>query len=104
MKTIYRILGKKGRVTIPYEFRKNIGFAYNDVLSFTQKDDSTVVIKREKICDCCGGEKDNNYDSAQGITLHEFLDNLSAEQQRAALIHLSVKWSEKQGCVSNVGA
>ena len=54
MKKLYRVLGKRGRITIPYEIRENVGFSYNDVLSFTQGEDGrTVIIKREKICDNC---------------------------------------------------
>ena len=48
--TIYRILGKKGRVTIPFEIRQRVGFKYNDVLSFTESSDGrSVIVKREKI-------------------------------------------------------
>ena len=36
MNKIYRILGKRGRITIPYEMRQRVGFGYNDVLSFTE--------------------------------------------------------------------
>ena len=43
MLKIYRVLGKKGRITIPYEIRQRIGFRYNDVLSFTQQDDGSVL-------------------------------------------------------------
>ena len=50
---IYRVLGKKGRITIPFEIRQRIGFRYNDVLSFTQQDDGSVLVSREKICDNC---------------------------------------------------
>ena len=32
-----RILGKRGRITIPYEIRKKLGFQPNDVLSFHTK-------------------------------------------------------------------
>lgn len=31
MKTMYRILGERGRVTIPYEMRKAVGFANEDL-------------------------------------------------------------------------
>ena len=51
MLKIYRVLGKKGRITIPYEIRQRIGFRYNDVLSFTQQNDGSVLVRREKICD-----------------------------------------------------
>ena len=46
--TIYRVMGKRGRITIPYEFRQQVGFGYNDILSFTKQDDNTVIVKREK--------------------------------------------------------
>ena len=99
MTKLYRVLGKRGRITIPYEIRQRVGFSYNDVLSFTESSDGrTVTVKREKICDNCAktAEKDNE------MTLEDFLDSLSAEQQRAALVHLSVAWAERQGGKKNV--
>ena len=93
MTKLYRVLGKRGRITIPYEIRQRVGFSYNDVLSFTEAPDGrTVTVRREKICDHCAktAEKENE------MTLEDFLDSLSAEQQRVALVHLSVKWAEKK--------
>lgn len=87
---LYRILGKRGRVTIPYEIRQRVGFGYNDVLSFTEQDDRTVIIRREKVCDDCR-EKEN------GALLQEFLDSLTADQQRAVMVHLSKKWAKERG-------
>ena len=52
-----RILGKRGRITIPYAIRQRVGFAYNDVLSFTEQDDRTVVVRRERLCDSCAGQE-----------------------------------------------
>lgn len=49
MLKIYRVLGKKGRITIPFEIRQRIGFRCKDVLSFTQQDDGSVLVRREKI-------------------------------------------------------
>ncbi len=93
--TIYRILGKKGRVTIPFEIRQRVGFKYNDVLSFTEsKDGRSVIVKREKICNDC---KECDTVKTDEITLYDFLNSLTPEQQRAALVHLSVKWAEKEG-------
>ena len=95
--TIYRVMGKRGRITIPYEFRQQVGFGYNDILSFTKQDDNTVVVKREKICDNCSGRK-ASVAAAEipeaGMTLMELLDSLTPAQQKAALVHLSVKWAE----------
>lgn len=87
MLKIYRVLGKKGRITIPYEIRQRIGFRYNDVLSFIQQDDGSVLVRREKICDNCQYLEEN---FEENITLEDFLDSLSEEEQRDALIHLSL--------------
>lgn len=95
MKKMLRILGKRGRITIPYEIRQRVGFEYNDVLSFTESDDGrTVIVKRERICDC--GKNALKDKKNEELTLFEFLNSLSPEQQRAALVHLSVKWAEAQ--------
>ena len=91
---LFRILGKRGRITIPFEIRQKIGFNYNDILSFTENpDDTSVTVKREKICDNCSQRHTEKDDE---VTLYDFLNGLSAEQQRAALVHLSVMWAEQQ--------
>ena len=103
MTKLYRVLGKRGRITIPYEIRQRVGFTYNDVLSFTESPyGRTVTVKREKICDNCSGTK--TADKETEMTLEDFLDSLSAEQQRVALVHLSVKWAEKKAGGHNAGA
>lgn len=95
MAQMFRILGKRGRITIPFEIRQRVGFKYNDVLSFTETADGrSVVVRREKICDNC--KQNQSSPKNDEITLLDFLNNLSPEQQRAALVHLSVKWAEKQ--------
>ncbi len=93
MLKMYRVLGKRGRITIPYEIRQRIGFRYNDVLSFTQQDDGSVLVRREKICDNC---KEFADEFEENITLEDFLDSLSEEEQRDALVHLSLLWANKQ--------
>lgn len=100
MNKLLRVLGKRGRITIPYEIRHHVGFAYNDVLSFTESSDGkSVIIKREKICDNCSRTQPAVRNDE--VTLFDFLNGLSEEQQQAALVHLSVKWAEKQGGVKN---
>ena len=95
---INKILGKRGRITIPYEIRLKMGFKYNDVVSFEEQDNNTVIIRREKICDGCKRDAPNPVEKpTDEITLLDFLDGLSAAEQRAALIHLSVKWAQLQG-------
>lgn len=103
MTKLYRILGKRGRITIPYEIRKRVGFSYNDILSFAEQDDRTVIVRREKLCnDCRKAPSTPDKPEPEGITLLDFLDSLSAKEQRAALIHLSVRWAEQQGGEPNV--
>lgn len=110
MKKIYRILGQKGRTTIPYAIRKSLGLQPDDVLSFREsKDGTSVIVKREKICDGCQTscsvkpkKGKIRVDAADDkITLYDFLNGLSPEQQRAALVHLSVKWAASQGGEKN---
>ena len=91
---MYRILGKKGRITIPFEIRQRVGFSYNDILSFTESEDGrSVIVRREKICNDCRKIKP---DAVDEVTLFDFLNSLSSKQQRAALVHLSVKWAERE--------
>lgn len=90
---LYRFLGKRGRITIPYEIRKYIGLRHNDILSFTQQNDGSVLMKREKICDDCISIED---ECTNDVSLEDFLDSLSEEEQRDALVHLSMLWAEKQ--------
>lgn len=95
MTKLYRILGKRGRITIPYEMRKSVGFTYNDVLSFTEATDGkTVIVKREKICDNCNGTRKT--DTSGTVTLLDFLNSLTVEEKSAALVHLSMMMAKLQ--------
>ena len=81
--------------TVPYEIRVKVGFKQNDILSFEETEDGkSVIVKRERLCDCDGEKSKETKDKQDEITLYDFLNNLSPEQQRAALIHLSVKWAQ----------
>ena len=97
MKKMYRVFGKRGRVTIPHEIRQRVGFGYNDVLSFTEGDDGrTVIVRREKICDNCQPVTPTPQNEDE-VTLYDFLNSLSPAQQHAAMVHLFVKWAYRQG-------
>lgn len=100
---ILRILGKKGRITIPFEIRKEVGFKYNDVLSFVQADNNTVIVRRERICDeSCPMYNEYNQPTKASSTITEYLDGLTAEEQRTALVHLSANWAAQRGGAANV--
>ena len=99
MKKMYRVLGKRGRITIPDEIRQSTGFHY-DIVSFTQQDEDTVIIRREKICDHC---KDREDDKNTEKGLLDFLNSLSEEQQRAAIVHLSANVGKENGRKGGTG-
>lgn len=89
MDKIYRILGKRGRITIPYALRMLMGFHPNDLVSF-RREGEEVIVKREKICDNCGTpEKPEAATSTEA--LKEFLSSLPAEAQKDALVYLISK-------------
>ena len=99
---ILRILGKKGRITIPFEIRKEVGVKYNDVLSFVQADNNTVIVRRERICDeGCPMYNEYNQPTKTSSKVTEYLDGLTAEEQRTALVHLSANWAAQQGGAAN---
>jgi len=98
---INKILGKRGRITIPYEIRLKMGFKYNDVVSFEEQDNNTVIIRREKICDGCKKDAPNPVEKpTDEITLLEFLDGLSDAEQRAVFVHLMTKWTDLLGGIN----
>ena len=89
MKKLLRILGKRGRITIPYEIRQRVGFAYNDVLSFTESGDGrSVIVRREKLCDDCQGRAVRAVTDDRDM-LRDLLDSLPTELQKVAFVQLS---------------
>ena len=92
-KTIYKILGKRGRITIPWEIRRELGFAYNDVISFVSDGDS-VIVKREKLCTGCYASPSQTDEKESTAVLKELLDDLNPDELRSALIYLSIRWAE----------
>lgn len=94
---ILRIFGKEGRSTVPFIIRMKLGLKQGDVISYTLHDDGTLVVKKEKICDnnCPNNLEINNDISDEELI--RMLNGLSPKSQRAALVHLSVKWANKRG-------
>lgn len=83
---IYKILGKRGRITIPYAIRQKLGFEMDDVISFEAQDDGSVIIRAEPRC--CGCHED---DKSSIFSLQEILDELPIEAKRDALVYLSMQ-------------
>ena len=53
MSKIYRLIGKEGRTTIPFDIRLKMRIGYNSLLSYEMKDENTIILRREKVCDHC---------------------------------------------------
>ncbi len=88
MEKVYRILGKRGRTTVPYDLRVKMGIHPNDLVSFRIEGDE-IIIKRERICDNCQAPDSREAPTSSGA-LREFLDSLPANVQKEALVYLSI--------------
>lgn len=99
MRKIVRVLGKRGRITIPYEIRVRNNIGYNDILSFEEKDANTIILRKEKLC---GGFTPECFEEVDGFSVEDFLDSLTPEQQRKATIHLNLLWAKREGVKRNV--
>lgn len=91
---ILRILGKKGRTTIPFLFRRILGMSHNTILSYTL-DGDRIIVKGEKICDNCIAGK------AETVELIEYISALSAEEKYHALALLSKTIVREHGAEQN---
>lgn len=94
MFTTRRILGKRGRTTIPYEFRQILNLRPTDVISFSINDDKNcVIITKEKICDECI----KSIKTPDVIPLMELFNNMSREEKVSAIAMLSSSLLVKDG-------
>ena len=85
-----KILGKRGRITIPHEIRRELGLLYNDILNFSS-DGQSVSIQKVKVCSECVTAHEDTIE-----ILYSFLDELSPDEMRKALLHLTVRWASIQ--------
>ena len=49
MEKVYKLIGKKGRTTVPFEIRMKMRIGYNSLVSYEMKDENTVILRKEKI-------------------------------------------------------
>ena len=45
---MFRIIGREGRITIPWAIRQKAGFRPDDVVSFQLMEDDSVLVLRER--------------------------------------------------------
>lgn len=103
---------------IPFELLDEIGLDPMDVIQMSVVDGKLIIEKAVDGDFECDGECDecpfsdiecnndcegcpcvsecDNDNSDEEMTLYDFINSLSEQQQRAALVHLSVKWAEKE--------
>lgn len=98
---LLKILGQKGRITIPYQLREKLDWQEGDVITFADMPDGSITMTREFLCDYCGdcsndSSKNEPIQVEKEPTLQECLDDLSEKEQRDALVYLMTKWAAKQ--------
>lgn len=91
MKKVYRILGIKGRTTIPLPLRVGCGFKTGDIISFEVRKDGTVLLRKEQPCDRC---REQIKADRREPTLTEVLDGIPVAEQKAAFRYLAKRLSE----------
>jgi AbrB family looped-hinge helix DNA binding protein len=78
---LIRLLGEKGRVTIPYPIRAALKLERGDILSFAAGKDA-VIVRKERLCDDCASQgvwktaADFFVDSLDLSEIGEFVDAL----------------------------
>ena len=86
--TLRRMLGKRGRTTLPLPIRERLDLRPGDLLTFSVERDA-VVIRRENVCDRCGADRN--------VDLDEIFDSLNSEQQQALVSRFARKLLTRRG-------
>ena len=86
---MFRIIGREGRITIPWAIRQKAGFRPDDVVSFQLMEDDSVLVRRESTCG-----KEKNPGAGRDAAIAAFLDSLDEKQRYSALVHLSALWAK----------
>ena len=73
---IFRIIGREGRITIPWAIRQKAGFRPDDVVSFQLMEDDSVLVRRESTCG-----KEKNPGAGRDAAITAFLDSLDEKQR-----------------------
>ena len=92
-------------MSIPSDVLEEAGIQPNALIQYHADEGKVIMEMVDEIvpiacsgeCDECPVKGKKMLEQNEEITLLEFLNNLSEEQQRAAIIHLSVSWAQKMG-------
>ena len=87
MNKFVKVLERRGRITIPAEIRKKLGYEKNDILSFTPWEDGSLLIRKERL--------DESIDSESSPLLKMF-EAMSDKAQKEVLASLIARWAERR--------
>ena len=90
-------------MSIPSNVLEEAGMMPNALIQYQVEDGRIIIEMVDELvpvvcngdCEECPIKGQKTREQNEEITLLEFLNNLSEEQQKAALIHLSVLWAQK---------
>ena len=92
MEKIYKLIGKKGRTTVPFAIRMKLKLGYNSLVSYEMDDDNTVIMRKEKVCDGCktSGVKEGS--------ILDVVNSLTETEQKALHRYLSIRLATAEKC------
>lgn len=90
MNKIFKLIGKRGRTTVPFEIRMKMRLGYNSLVSYELKDEDTLILRKEKICDGC------KEPAIKEATILDVVNSLSDTEQKALYRYLSIRLSKAE--------
>ena len=90
MNKIFKLIGKRGRTTVPFEIRMKMRLGYNSLVSYELKDEDTLILHKEKICDAC------KEPTIKEATILDVVNSLSDTEQKALYRYLSIRLSKAE--------
>ena len=90
MNKIFKLIGKRGRTTVPFEIRMKMRLGYNSLVSYELKDEDTLILRKEKNCD--GGKEP----TIKEATILDVVNSLSDTEQKALYRYLSIRLSKAE--------
>lgn len=74
-------LRERGQVTIPYEYRKDLGLGKEDVLNVLKIGDVLILVPRQLAGDALSRKMETSM-KKKGLTLDNLLSNLEEQRKR----------------------
>lgn len=72
---------ERGQLTIPYEYRKELGLGKEDVLNILKIDDVLILVPRQLAGDVISKKIEGTM-KKKGLTLQNLIDNLREQRKR----------------------